>query len=374
MLGPDRRIIALHHRWPRPAERAGALGSLPTARGILGVLIDEARPRGCATSREDRRSVGFPPNHPPMRLVPRRPAWAAARLREPLPDRGARRRLHRGGRARRARCSPAWPPSRSRTPRLYEDATAQAEQARRAAEARAALTARRCRRSCPSTPAEARNATTRARGSRGSSRCASWRLASRTNSPASRRYEVAARSRRRRTSRPNQVALNRIRSGGSVFSSVPIHVDGRDAAALGGLHPPRIALAITTCIAQPVLVGDEPVAALIAGRLATTARVRQRRSRAAGGARTFAAIADRTLARAGARAGSRERSSACGRRRPTPRPRRETLLRAIETQERERRGSPRTSMTAPQAGSPRLLCPPPPRARPSPTAARTAEP
>ncbi len=48
-----------------PAERA-AIGNEPVGRGILGVLIHDARPLRIADVGYDPRSVGFPPNHPPM--------------------------------------------------------------------------------------------------------------------------------------------------------------------------------------------------------------------------------------------------------------------------------------------------------------------
>ena len=48
-----------------PEEHA-AVGELPSGRGILGVLINEARPLRLADIADDKRSVGFPPNHPPM--------------------------------------------------------------------------------------------------------------------------------------------------------------------------------------------------------------------------------------------------------------------------------------------------------------------
>jgi signal transduction histidine kinase len=44
-----------------------AIGDLPHGRGILGVLIREARPLRLHDLGGDARSVGFPPNHPPMR-------------------------------------------------------------------------------------------------------------------------------------------------------------------------------------------------------------------------------------------------------------------------------------------------------------------
>lgn len=48
------------------AETRAAIGDLPRGRGILGVLIREARPLRLAQLGRDPRSVGFPPGHPPM--------------------------------------------------------------------------------------------------------------------------------------------------------------------------------------------------------------------------------------------------------------------------------------------------------------------
>ena len=49
-----------------PEEHA-AIGDLPTGRGILGVLIRDAQPLLLEDIAQDPRSVGFPPNHPPMK-------------------------------------------------------------------------------------------------------------------------------------------------------------------------------------------------------------------------------------------------------------------------------------------------------------------
>jgi signal transduction histidine kinase len=43
------------------------IGDPPHGRGILGVLIRDARPLRLSDIAEDPRSVGFPPGHPPMR-------------------------------------------------------------------------------------------------------------------------------------------------------------------------------------------------------------------------------------------------------------------------------------------------------------------
>src|SRR5436189_2566924 len=48
------------------AETHAAIGDLPRGRGILGVLIRDARPLRLHDIADDSRSVGFPPNHPPM--------------------------------------------------------------------------------------------------------------------------------------------------------------------------------------------------------------------------------------------------------------------------------------------------------------------
>jgi signal transduction histidine kinase len=49
------------------AETHAAIGDLPRGRGILGVLIRDAKPLRLRDIADDPRSVGFPPNHPPMR-------------------------------------------------------------------------------------------------------------------------------------------------------------------------------------------------------------------------------------------------------------------------------------------------------------------
>ena len=47
-------------------ETRAAIGDLPRGRGILGVLIHEAESLRLHDLTSDPRSVGFPPNHPPM--------------------------------------------------------------------------------------------------------------------------------------------------------------------------------------------------------------------------------------------------------------------------------------------------------------------
>jgi signal transduction histidine kinase len=48
-------------------ETRELIGHLPEGRGVLGVLIDEPKPIRLDDIRRHPSSVGFPPNHPPMR-------------------------------------------------------------------------------------------------------------------------------------------------------------------------------------------------------------------------------------------------------------------------------------------------------------------
>jgi signal transduction histidine kinase len=47
-------------------ETGALIGDPPHGRGILGALISDARPLRLRAIGDDHRSVGFPPNHPPM--------------------------------------------------------------------------------------------------------------------------------------------------------------------------------------------------------------------------------------------------------------------------------------------------------------------
>jgi signal transduction histidine kinase len=65
VLGPDGQISDFVTTGITEQQRQ-AIGHLPVGRGILGVLIREAKPLRLKRISDDRRSVGFPPNHPPM--------------------------------------------------------------------------------------------------------------------------------------------------------------------------------------------------------------------------------------------------------------------------------------------------------------------
>ena len=62
-----------------PDERA-AIGDPPVGHGVLGLLIEEVGPLRLPDIGADPRSVGFPPNHPPMRSFLGAPVVARGRV------------------------------------------------------------------------------------------------------------------------------------------------------------------------------------------------------------------------------------------------------------------------------------------------------
>src|SRR6266540_4153329 len=79
VLGPDGLIRDFLTVGVTDRQRA-AIGHPPVGKGILGVLIAEARPLRLADIKQDPRSVGFPPNHPPMRSFLGAPVTARGRV------------------------------------------------------------------------------------------------------------------------------------------------------------------------------------------------------------------------------------------------------------------------------------------------------
>jgi GAF domain-containing protein len=79
VLGRDGVITEFITTGVTAAERA-AIGHIPVGRGILGVLIDDARPLRLHDIAEDPRSVGLPPHHPPMRTFLGVPVKAGGRV------------------------------------------------------------------------------------------------------------------------------------------------------------------------------------------------------------------------------------------------------------------------------------------------------
>ena len=79
VLGRDGTINEFVTTGVSAAERA-AIGHIPVGRGILGVLIHDARPLRLHELAADPRSVGFPPHHPPMRSFLGVPVMARGRV------------------------------------------------------------------------------------------------------------------------------------------------------------------------------------------------------------------------------------------------------------------------------------------------------
>ncbi len=79
VLGPNERIVEFVTTGVTPEQRR-AIGHPPTGRGILGVLIRDARPLRLSEISKDPRSVGFPPNHPPMHSFLGAPVKARGRV------------------------------------------------------------------------------------------------------------------------------------------------------------------------------------------------------------------------------------------------------------------------------------------------------
>jgi len=61
------------------AKQRRDIGALPIGRGVLGLLIQEPRPVRIRNIADHPRSVGFPPNHPPMHSFLGAPVQAMGR-------------------------------------------------------------------------------------------------------------------------------------------------------------------------------------------------------------------------------------------------------------------------------------------------------
>jgi signal transduction histidine kinase len=62
------------------AKQRRDIGALPRGKGVLGLLIHEPRPVRIANIADHPRSVGFPPNHPPMHSFLGAPVQAMGRV------------------------------------------------------------------------------------------------------------------------------------------------------------------------------------------------------------------------------------------------------------------------------------------------------
>ena len=67
VIDPNRAELERFVTTGLEAEAIAEIGDLPRGRGVLGVLIRDAHPLRLHDIADDPRSVGFPPNHPPMK-------------------------------------------------------------------------------------------------------------------------------------------------------------------------------------------------------------------------------------------------------------------------------------------------------------------
>ena len=65
VIAPDGSLAQFIHVG-MPEGLVGLIGHLPEGHGLLGALIDEQKPIRLEHLRDDPRSSGFPPHHPPM--------------------------------------------------------------------------------------------------------------------------------------------------------------------------------------------------------------------------------------------------------------------------------------------------------------------
>jgi signal transduction histidine kinase len=332
VLGPDRRITSFITAGLDDEQRR-LLGAAPTGRGVLGVLIDEARPLRLHDLSDDPRSVGFPPNHPPMRsfigvpVAGRGEVYGNLYLTEApsgdFTDEDERVVLLLAGMAAVA----------IENARLYQDSEQQAEQARRSAEARVALIGAAAAVLNQQDVLEALRLV--AREAVRLLRVRLVAVAVPDEFAGLIRYEVAE-GPAAESFETSPVPLGDSFAGSVLLAGVAIHVDGRETSAIGSFASAR-RLDGHDVIAQPVLVGDDPAAVLLAADREDGIVLGSDDEELLAVLATFAAIAIRTsrwLAR------ERARAEALARLRQTQadaESERETLSRVIETQERERR-------------------------------------
>src|SRR5438477_10280188 len=79
VLGPEGEILEFVTVGVS-AEQRQHIGELPVGRGVLGLLITEARTIRIPDISADPASVGFPPNHPPMHSFLGAPVKAGGRV------------------------------------------------------------------------------------------------------------------------------------------------------------------------------------------------------------------------------------------------------------------------------------------------------
>lgn len=67
VIGADRQHLSHFVPVGVDAETAAAIGEIPHARGVLGLLLEDPKPLRLADVTAHPQAYGFPPGHPPMR-------------------------------------------------------------------------------------------------------------------------------------------------------------------------------------------------------------------------------------------------------------------------------------------------------------------
>lgn len=79
VIGEDNELVEFETTGVSAKQRRD-IGALPRGRGVLGLLIHEPRPVRITNIADHPRSVGFPPNHPPMHSFLGAPVRAMGRV------------------------------------------------------------------------------------------------------------------------------------------------------------------------------------------------------------------------------------------------------------------------------------------------------
>jgi len=66
VITPDGKALEDFFTHGITQEQRASIGRLPEGKGLLGALIQDAQPVRLTRIKDDRRSIGFPANHPPM--------------------------------------------------------------------------------------------------------------------------------------------------------------------------------------------------------------------------------------------------------------------------------------------------------------------
>jgi signal transduction histidine kinase len=332
VLGPDRRIMSFITTGLDDAQRR-LLGAAPTGRGVLGVLIDEARPLRLRDIANDPRSAGFPPNHPPMRSFLGVPVAGRGEVYGNLYLTEAAGGVFTDEDERVVTLLAGMAAVAIENSRLYQDSKVQTEQARHSAETRASLLGAAAAVLNEQDALEAMRLV--AREAVRLLRVRLVAVAVPDEFAGVIRYEVAE-GLAADSFDISPVPLVDSFAGSVMLAGVAIHVDGRETSGIGTFASAR-RLDGHDVIAQPVLVADEPAAVLLAADRDDGESFGSDDEELLAVLATFAAIAIRTsrwLAR------ERARAEALARLRQTQadaESEREALGRVLETQERERR-------------------------------------